>query len=259
MSDRVLCVRCKHPPSWHRLSHAQPNPCIFEGCDCPDYLMIEKVPMSEDMLRIRDQGIEDAREGRLPESTNTYYMNGYEYGQAEVGYLAVVSKNQDPEAVEFLKGRKEGLDLVRMSTRESFPDKKTWESYRAGYEYGINQKVGSGAIDINTARRLMGITEPAKESKLNFMVDHDAVKIPQHYTGGKTEVANFIAEQELPYPRDNIIKYVCRAGKKNPDKEIEDLEKAAAYLQMAHNLANGLPAVVRDPETNEIVWSLFKN
>ena len=88
---------------------------------------------------------------------------------------------------------------------------------------------------------------------------YDAVRIPSHYNSGQIEVANFIADQDLRYPRDNIIKYVVRAGKKNPEKELEDIEKAAAYLQMAYNLAQGLPAVVRDPLTNEVVWSLFRN
>ena len=89
--------------------------------------------------------------------------------------------------------------------------------------------------------------------------NYDPVKIPQHYNTGKIEVANFIADQCLAYPADNIIKYVVRAGKKDSAKEIEDIEKAAAYLQMMHNLAHGLPAVVRDPETKEVVWSLFRN
>ena len=69
----------------------------------------------------------------------------------------------------------------------------------------------------------------------------------------------FIADQGLDYNHGNVIKYVTRAGKKNPEKELEDLEKAAAYLQMVYNVAQGLPAVVRDPETREVVWSLFRN
>lgn len=89
--------------------------------------------------------------------------------------------------------------------------------------------------------------------------EFDAVKIPAHYNSGQIEVANFIADQGLDYNRGNVVKYVSRAGKKNPEKELEDLEKAAAYLQMVYNVAQGLPAVVRDPETKEVVWTLFKN
>ena len=32
------------------------------------------------------------------------------------------------------------------------------------------------------------------------------------------------------FNRGNAIKYICRAGIKNPDKEIEDLEKAVWYI-----------------------------
>lgn len=89
--------------------------------------------------------------------------------------------------------------------------------------------------------------------------DYDPVKIPSHYTSGKIEVANFIADQGLDWATGNAVKYIVRAGKKDPDKELQDIEKGAALLQMKYNLAQGLPAVVRDPDTNEVVWSLFKN
>ena len=90
-------------------------------------------------------------------------------------------------------------------------------------------------------------------------VEFDPVKIPAHYNSGKIEVANFIADQGLEYNDGNVIKYVVRAGKKDPDKRLQDIEKAAAYLQMVYNVAQGLPAVIRDPETKEVVWTLFKN
>lgn len=59
---------------------------------------------------------------------------------------------------------------------------------------------------------------------------HDAVNHPSHYTDGKIEVINFIEDKKLPYHLGNVVKYVCRAGKKNPATEIEDLKKAQWYL-----------------------------
>lgn len=56
----------------------------------------------------------------------------------------------------------------------------------------------------------------------------DMVNHPSHYTTGKIEVWDFIADQNLNYDRGCAIKYICRAGKK--DDEIQDLEKAVAYL-----------------------------
>jgi hypothetical protein len=35
----------------------------------------------------------------------------------------------------------------------------------------------------------------------------------------------------LGFSLGNTVKYISRAGKKDPDKEIQDLEKAAWYLQ----------------------------
>lgn len=62
---------------------------------------------------------------------------------------------------------------------------------------------------------------------------HDPVKSPSHYTSGGIEPLTFIESQGWSdFHRGNVIKYVSRAGKKGgPDKEIEDLEKAAEYLR----------------------------
>lgn len=58
----------------------------------------------------------------------------------------------------------------------------------------------------------------------------DNVNHPSHYTDGKIEVIDFIEEKNLNYHRGNAVKYIARAGKKNPDKEIEDLKKACWYI-----------------------------
>ena len=60
---------------------------------------------------------------------------------------------------------------------------------------------------------------------MNELTD-DNVNHPSHYTSGKIEVIDFIEDQKLDYHRGNAIKYICRAGKKDKSKEIEDLEKA---------------------------------
>lgn len=58
----------------------------------------------------------------------------------------------------------------------------------------------------------------------------DAVNHPEHYTDGKIEVIDFIEDKKLNYHRGNAVKYICRAGKKDPAKEIEDLQKAVWYI-----------------------------
>ena len=66
---------------------------------------------------------------------------------------------------------------------------------------------------------------------------HDPVNSPSHYTRGKMEVIDFIEDQGLNYHLSSVLKYVCRAGHKGAypgqtqrDMEIEDLKKAAWYL-----------------------------
>ncbi|MDD3229751.1 MAG: DUF3310 domain-containing protein [Oscillospiraceae bacterium] len=57
----------------------------------------------------------------------------------------------------------------------------------------------------------------------------DNVNHPSHYTSGKIEVIDFIVDQKLTYCLGNAVKYIARAGKKDPSKTIEDLQKAVWY------------------------------
>lgn len=58
----------------------------------------------------------------------------------------------------------------------------------------------------------------------------DPVSHPAHYTDGKIEVIEYIEDKGFGFHIGNAIKYLSRAGKKNPDKEIEDLQKAIWYI-----------------------------
>ncbi len=60
----------------------------------------------------------------------------------------------------------------------------------------------------------------------------EAVNHPKHYNSGKIEVIEFIEDQGFGegFSVGNALKYVARAGKKDPTKTIEDLEKAVWYI-----------------------------
>lgn len=60
---------------------------------------------------------------------------------------------------------------------------------------------------------------------------YDPVNRPSHYTDGKIEVIEFIEDKKLGFHLGNAIKYISRAGKKNPDKTVEDLRKAIWYIE----------------------------
>ncbi len=58
----------------------------------------------------------------------------------------------------------------------------------------------------------------------------DPVNHPSHYCDGGIETLDFILAKRLDFLLGQVVKYVSRAGKKDPAKEIEDLEKAQFYL-----------------------------
>lgn len=59
----------------------------------------------------------------------------------------------------------------------------------------------------------------------------DAVNHPSHYTDGGIETIDFIEAKNLPYHLGNAVKYISRAGKKDENKTIEDLQKAVWYIE----------------------------
>ena len=63
------------------------------------------------------------------------------------------------------------------------------------------------------------------EKRADDPVDH-----PSHYTDGKIEVIDFIEDKKLGYHLGNAVKYISRAGKKDPSKKEEDLRKAIWYI-----------------------------
>lgn len=56
---------------------------------------------------------------------------------------------------------------------------------------------------------------------------------PLHYKVGDVyEVINVIDAWKLDFRLGNAVKYIARAGRKDVDKEIEDLQKAKKYIEM---------------------------
>ena len=66
----------------------------------------------------------------------------------------------------------------------------------------------------------------------------EQVNHPQHYGGENNlyEAIKVIDEWDLGFSLGNTVKYISRAGKKNKEKELEDLKKAMWYLQ--HHIDN---------------------
>ena len=64
----------------------------------------------------------------------------------------------------------------------------------------------------------------------NYMPEQ--IENPSHY-GGKNnphEAIKFINAHELNFNLGNVVKYIVRAGKKDPNAFVQDLKKACFYL-----------------------------
>lgn len=61
----------------------------------------------------------------------------------------------------------------------------------------------------------------------------EAVNNPEHYGGANNtyEAIKVIDAWGLDFHLGNAVKYISRAGKKDPMKEIEDLKKAEFYIK----------------------------
>lgn len=65
-----------------------------------------------------------------------------------------------------------------------------------------------------------------------------------YYTSGGIETIDVIEAWGLGFHLGNVVKYISRAGKKDPAKRIEDLKKAKWYLE--RYLANQEKAGLHD-------------
>ena len=63
----------------------------------------------------------------------------------------------------------------------------------------------------------------------------DMIHHPDHYNKGGIEVIDFIEAWDLNFSRGSAVKYICRGGIKDTDREIEDLKKAKQYIQFEIN------------------------
>jgi len=93
--------------------------------------------------------------------------------------------------------------------------------------------------DVNSAfaREAVRLAMPAGEHSGQWVsaqedatVEHDAVSHPSYYCEGGIETLDFILAKKMDFLLGQVCKYIVRAGKKDPAKEVEDLEKARFYL-----------------------------
>lgn len=111
--------------------------------------------------------------------------------------------------------------IVEMKIEEKIEDRYIVKDKTFGTYFGVSR----GEIE-NGAKPVENQKEETSMEKTNVS---NAVEHPSYYQG-KIEVIDFIEDKGLGFNLGNSIKYIARAGKKNPEKLLEDLKKARWYL-----------------------------
>jgi len=78
----------------------------------------------------------------------------------------------------------------------------------------------------STASGKSETTQPTKSSSKSV-----SKYSPSHYQRGGSQVWDFIIDQNLDFLCGNVVKYICRAGYKDYESELDDLLKAKAYIE----------------------------
>ena len=89
---------------------------------------------------------------------------------------------------------------------KNIPSENDGTDFNDGYDYGI----------------LRAITLVEK-------LDDNTNKTPSHYQG-TIQPIDLINAQNLNFNLGNVVKYVCRAGKKQGENVLSDLDKAKNYI-----------------------------
>ena len=92
-------------------------------------------------------------------------------------------------------------------------------------------------IDNNFHDTLYDSVYRTDQKENTVLFTKEAVNHPEHYGGADNpyEAIKVIKAWNLDFCLGNTVKYISRAGKKDPKKRIEDLRKALWYLQQQIN------------------------
>lgn len=142
--------------------------------------------------------------------------NSEEFIKHVVSYLDEIDFDNDVTWLEFVNG-------------DNFID------YYFGYDGDVSDANGTFSyIDLNECLNKPTVLtlEEFIELRHKNTVKEDIINNPHHY-GGKDnvyEAIKVIEAWDLGFRLGNTVKYISRAGKKEPNKTIQDLEKARYYL-----------------------------
>lgn len=169
------------------------------------------------------------------ESNDLLYIfsnqKGRRYAWAKEGFIDFIKQLQNLIGPETIKKYK--IIYVRVKDAQDLSSTGMWYYTEGGKTFKVYDDPNSlDWYDLTTkfGNRVRSIKKIDCEIVAQEESKNDPVNRPSHYTSGKIEVIDFIADQQLGFCLGNTVKYIARAGKKDKAKHLEDLKKAAWYL-----------------------------
>ena len=95
--------------------------------------------------------------------------------------------------------------------------------------YKMIEKLGSKCKECDTTA--MTLEDGVCNTCLSKKDENDMIKYPKHYNMGKIQPIDVIEDWDLDFRLASALKYIARAGKKDPAKTKQDLEKCIWYVQ----------------------------
>ena len=105
-------------------------------------------------------------------------------------------------------------------------DMHTYEPYCNGFKY--NKCRFKVMNDFKYSKSGFKVMNESQLDEQPIEPSYNSIK-PSYYKAGDFDVIAFCQHHGLPFDIGNVVKYVTRAGKKDKDKELEDLNKALEY------------------------------
>lgn len=101
----------------------------------------------------------------------------------------------------------------------------------SGYSLPYRVDFGGGRMGWYGELELHAEPTPAPDTEVHadLVAENDVINSPAHYTSYPVEVIELT--EHMNFCRGNAVKYIARAGLKDPAKEVEDLRKAVWYLE----------------------------
>lgn len=117
---------------------------------------------------------------------------------------------------------------ANFNTDKSYSHNDLWWWFTYGVNEPIQTLVKMDILGYNIVGNLSN-NDLSKIKETGFYHIKDKDNTPPHYQG-KIQPIDLINAQDLNFNLGNVVKYVCRAGKKEGENTLSDLEKAKDYI-----------------------------